>query len=217
MTIGPSGLLPANLPQPELLRPDGIIELLPAAAYDAISADSLRLWCHFNARYGLPTVELVEWLRDFISDRSALEIGSGAGDLAHHAALQATDNRMQEWPKVRQHYSFMKQPTVRYPEWVEGIDALDAVRKYRPEVVVGCWVTEWIDPALPLPAHGGNMHGVKEGLILDEGVTYVLIGNESIHGYKKILERPHRVLSFPWLRSRSQSRDKNRIWIWEPQ
>jgi hypothetical protein len=56
-------IIDRNTPMPDLMGPDNTIKLLPAAAYDEFDPSGLRLWCHHNARYGLPTTELIEWLK----------------------------------------------------------------------------------------------------------------------------------------------------------
>lgn len=208
-------ILPADVPLPDLLDGHtGQLRLLPASAYDAIPHAAYQLWCHQFARYGLPTVELVDWLRCRIAGRNAIEIGSGAGDLAYHLGIPATDNRMQEWPEIQLHYQIIGQPAIRYPASVQSMDALEAVAHYRPEVVIASWVTEWIDPALPPPPHGGNMWGVKEDEIVATGCEYILIGNVHVHGQKKIMALPHEEFILPFLRSRSFYPRYDRVWIW---
>jgi hypothetical protein len=203
-----------DVPQPALLGADGLIKLLSAADYDRFDRDGLRLWCHLNARYGLPTIELITWLRDYIGDRSAIEIGSGSGDLAHHLGIQATDSKIQTDPIAAAFYRIAQQPVIQYPEWVEKLDALDAVKKYKPQVVVASWVTHWIDPTQPPPPGGGCMFGVKEDRLLVTGVTYVFIGNLLVHQHKPIMRLPHRTLEVPFLRSRANFPSEDRILIW---
>jgi hypothetical protein len=207
-------VLRADIQMPDLLGRDGQIKLLPASAYDSFSRQGLRLWCHHQARYGLPTIELVAWLREKIAGRSAIEIGSGAGDLAHHLGIAATDNFMQQWPTVRAHYEMTGQPVIRYASFVEELDALVAVQRYRPDVVVASWVTEWIDPSLPAPPQGGNAWGVKEDEIVASGCVYILIGNIKVHGAKKIMAEPHQEYSLPFLRSRAMYPALDRVWVW---
>jgi hypothetical protein len=125
---------------PDLLDGDGRLRLLAAADYDAIPADTLRYWCGVNGRYGLPTAELVAWLRDFVGDRHAIEIRSGYGDLAHHLGVRATDSKVQSRPDVAVLYAAMGAATISYPAWVEEIDAVEAVRRHRPAVAIGSWL-----------------------------------------------------------------------------
>ena len=199
---------------PDLLGRDGQIKLLPASVYDSFSRQGLHLWCHHHARYGLPTTELVAWLHEKIAGRRAIEIGSGAGDLAFHLGIPATDNRMQEWPEVAVWYRLMGQPVIRYADFVQGLDALSAIATHQPEVVVASWVTEWIDPNKPVTRRGGNIHGVKEDEIVASGRTYILIGNIKVHGAKKIMAQPHQEHALPFLRSRTIYPELDRVWIW---
>jgi hypothetical protein len=204
----------ANTPVPNLLDQKGMLKLLSAKEYDTIPHDSLRMFCHNFARYGLPTIELTDWLKEKIADRKAIEIGSGSGDLALHLDIPATDNHMQEWKIMRDYYRTIGQPTIKYPAFVQTLDALVAVERLKPEVVVASWVTEWIDPDKPMPPQGGNMFGVKETEILASGVTYILIGNHNVHGHKAIMAQPHEEFNLPFVRSRSAYPELNRVWIW---
>lgn len=187
------------------------LKLCPASFYDSFNQERLRLFCHFAGRYGLPTYELIAWLRDFIGDKKAIEIGAGCGDLGRYLGIKMTDNYCQEWPIVKEQYRIMRQPTLVYGKDVERLDALEAIEKYNPDIVIGCWVTQWIDPNLPPPPGGGSIYGIKEEEILKSGKTYVVIGAEGIHGQKKLLKHSHKVIDAPFARSR---RKDNKIWIW---
>jgi hypothetical protein len=207
-------LLPGNLAFPDLLDEKGMLKLLPAAAYDQIPLENLMVWCHHHARYGLPTIELVDWLHDLIEGKKAIEIGSGSGDLARFLKIPATDNRMQEWPSIKLHYNIVGQPTIQYPDFVQNMDALHAIDCYKPDVVVASWITQWIDPYLPPPPDGGNIYGVKEDQIVERNCTYILVGNEKVHGKKKIMALPHTEHKLPFLRSRASCPELDRVWIW---
>lgn len=198
----------------DLTDEQGRLRLLPASAYDAIPRQNLQGWCHHNARYGLPTVELVAWIKEQIGGRKAIEVGSGAGDLGYHLGIPATDNRCQEKPDVRAYYEALGQPVIRYPDWVERLDAQEAIRVYEPEVVVGSWLTQWISPNKRAPKAGGNMYGVKEAGILNTGVTYIMVGNHHTHGGKKILRFPHEEHALPFIRSRTSYPELERVYIW---
>jgi hypothetical protein len=108
----------------------------------------------------------------------------------------------------------MRQPVIRYPDWIEKVEALEAVQKYKPQIVVASWVTHWIDPHAPMPPGGGSMFGVQEDQLLATGVIYVFIGNLLVHHYKPIMKRPHRMIELPFLRSRANVPDNDRILIW---
>lgn len=199
----------------ELLDDDGYLKILPAAFYDKFPPEELRLFCHFFARYGLPTVELVEFLKTYIGDRSAIEIGAGCGDLGRALNIPMTDNYCQDWPEVKAHYQICGQPIIQYGKDVERLDALDAVKKYKPDVVIGQWVTHWIDPNLPFPPGGGNIYGIKENLLLNSKCQYIMIGNRRVHGMKPIRSLPHDELQLPFIKSRANYPEDNVIYVWK--
>ena len=188
------------------------LNLLKCSDYDGFSPVAIRLFTHLTARYLLPTVELVEYLKAFIGDKKAIEIGSGAGDLARFLGIPATDNYCQDWPEMAAFYDATSQPRIQYGSNVERLDALDAVRKYKPDIVIGAWVTQWIDPNLPFPLEGGSMYGIKEEEVLELAPMYVMIGAQGIHWGKKILQQPHDTFNAERI-ARSRRQD-NRIWTW---
>lgn len=74
---------------------------------------------------------LAEALAGMIAGRRCLEIGAGDGTLARFlqqqgVPLTATDNH--EWEK-----------SVEYPDWVQKMDAREALKKFVPEVVICSW------------------------------------------------------------------------------
>lgn len=209
------GHIPHDAPMPDLLESTGVIRLLTTAELTKYSRDSLRLWCLEHARYGLPTRELITWLKDFIGDRTSIEIGSGSGDLAFHLNIRATDSRLQDDPMVAAYYRMLRQPVIKYPPFVEKLAASAAIEKYKPQVVVASWVTRWIDETdATEAAKGGNMYGIKEDLIVKSGITYVLIGNIAVHKHKSIFEMEHKEYVFPFVKSRAFDERLDRIWVW---
>ncbi len=201
----------------DLLAPDGRIRLLPAAHYARYPLAVLRVWCSLRARYAIPTVELIAWLKSEIRDRTALEIGSGNGDVGYHAGIRETDSFVQQTTEVLAFYNIMQQAPTAPPPAVEKIDALDAIRQHRPQVVVAAWVTRKYDPLRDGSGAQASIHGVDEDALLDlPGVeTYIHIGSEPVHAQKTILRRPHRTVKLPGLLSRTSDPSSNVIWIWD--
>lgn len=199
--------------RPEVMDEAGRMRILPAAFWAGTTRDERALLGNRTGVYSFPTTELVEWLRDFIDGRSAIEIGAGHGVLADALGIPGTDNRMQEIPEIAAHYRRTGQPTVTYGPNIIRADAGVAVRRYRPKVVIACWVTHRYDPRNH-EAHG-NMYGVDEAAILDVCHDYVFIGNDLVHARKPILSRPHMTINPPWLYSRAlnpSSRDFIAVW-----
>lgn len=182
-----------------LLDADGRLRPVPAAELARLPYDAVRLWCHENGVYGLPTVELVEMLATIIKGRRAIEIGAGMGVFGRALSIPMTDARTMERPEVRAHYEALQQPVTRYGADVEHLDAAAAVAKYQPQVVFGSWITQRAAPTQPLPPGGGSIYGVDEIALLAQVDWYLLFGNTTIHGQKEIL-RPGR---FPVAEMRS--------------
>ena len=176
-----------------LLDSKGRLKVVPTEVYQGIDPTDLRVWCHKKAFYALPTTELLEWLKARIGGRRAIEIGSGNGCLGRALGIPMTDNMSQNWPNVAMMYVLQRQPRVQYGEDVEDLDALAAVQKYQPQVVLGAWVTQWISPRLPPPPGGGSIFGIKEDQILRSPSVqeYIVVGN------KLICSRPHTVIQEP--------------------
>jgi hypothetical protein len=195
----------------ELLDNNSRIKLFDSAYYKKYSWEEFRIFCHIHARYGIPTTELVNFIKEIIDDRSCIEIGSGHGDLGFHLGIKMTDNKQQEFPQVKIEYELMKQPTIKYPKDVEEIDALDAVIKYKPKVVVASWITTYAPREMP---YGSNPYGVKEDKILDLVETLIIIGNDDVHSDKPILRYTHKKFYSPWIISRAKNKHKNVIYIW---
>jgi hypothetical protein len=197
---------------PDALDERGDVRILPAAYWRGVTREERALFCMRHALYGLPTVELIAWLRAFVGDRPAIEIGAGNGVMARAAGLHPTDNWMQDEPAIRLHYAALGQSCIRYGAHVERLDAHEAVARHRPEVVVATWVTHRYDEARP--EAGGNMFGVREEGIVDACASYVFIGNRQVHAAKSLWTRACVVNEPDWLCSRAFNGKPDFIAIW---
>lgn len=202
----------ANVNYLDHIFTDFKLKIMPAAFYEQIPQEHLALWCHNNGIYGLPTTELIDWLRLQITPKT-IEIGSGNGAIGRELGIPTTDSCFMRRPDVALLYTLQGQPTTKYPDDIEELSAVDAIEKYQPEVVIGCWVTHkyredehW---------RSGNMYGIDEDYILSKVKKYIVIGNEVVHSQKRILQYKHQELKFPWLYSRSMNISGNTIYVWE--
>lgn len=196
-----------------LLDGGGLLKVHPAAVFDALDPVELRAWQHHRAVYQLPTQELVDWMRDEVGIRSALEVGAGRGWLGRALNIPMTDSWLQKVnPTVAAIYALTGQPVIPYSRDVERLDAAAAVAKYRPQVVFGCWVTQ-IAYAHEPPGDG-NAWGLDEDALLDQVETYIVVGSRKVHGTKRLLKRRHEVITLPGLRSRAQNVQDNVIYVW---
>lgn len=188
----------------------GQLRVMPAAFYARYRRNDLAVWCLRRGFYCLPTHELAEWLSETIGADSAIEIGAGHGAL-HLAGVPATDSYQQEDLLMRELYAGLGQATVPYGKHVEKLTALQAVDKYQPTVVLGCWVTHRYTKEA-----GGNAWGIDEGKLLRKPSVrrYIFVGHERVHEHKPILRIPHSTHRMAFLYSRAtDARDV--VWIWE--
>jgi len=194
-----------------LLDGRGLVQPVAAEALKDIQEDHLKYWCVLNAIYQIPTLELIAFLKEFIGDKTAIEICAGKSGIGRALGIRATDSWMQTKGEIALYYKMLGQVPITPPDYVEKIDANDAVKKYDPDIVLGAFVTQrWLNEQ----DEEANMYGPLEEEWLDAGKIYIHIGNQSTHGKKRILSRPHISYKLPYLRSRAIDESKNVVWVW---
>lgn len=166
--------------------------VLPSEQYRSVPPDVLRLWLHIRAIYGIPTLEAVTWLREFIGDRSAIEIGASHGVFGRELGVPRTDSFMQEREEVKAIYAATGQPRVGYARDVVQLEAIAAARRFKPDVVFGSWITQYGTSGQ------ASMYGVDEEKLLKSPFlkAYVVYGAPSTHGQKRIIRRVPKGWSF---------------------
>lgn len=197
----------------DLLDDQGGLRIMPASFYAETTALERHKFGRETGRYVLPTIELVDWLKQAIGDKFAIEIGSGWGELAAAVGIQATDSYLQQDPDLIRIYEGTGNATTTYGQNVEKLDAHAAVAKYKPEIVVASWVTQKYDASRH--EAGGSMYGVEEDKILDDCQTYIFIGNSQVHAHKPIWKRPNILMSPTWLYSRAINGTPDFIGVWD--
>lgn len=150
--------------------------------YKALGNELVRAMIHSLGAYNVPTIEMVNWLKNEIKGKKVIEIGAGNGMLAKALDIIATDNYLQTKADIKLLYKFCEQPTVQYGEYVHKMDAIDAVKYYKPDLVIGCWVTDQNNAKI-----GG---GIDEEYII-KNCDYLFVGNKITHRYKTILKYEH--------------------------
>ena len=180
------------------------LKIMPSEFYQQFSRDQLAFFGNRHAYYGMPTTELVDWIKHRIAGRTAIEIGSGNGSLGKALGIHCTDSWAQAQPAVKQWYADAGQPVIKYSNHVKKLDYRKAILKYRPKVVVAQWVTNYPN----------NMMGIDEDWLLDNVETYIHVGHDQVHDCKLILARPHETHYLPSLFSRSH-REREVVWVWD--
>lgn len=189
----------------DVLDDRGRIQVLPAEFWAGTTVLERALFGHRNAIYGFPTIELVDWLEEQIGQASAIEIGAGHGVLAEALGIPATDSCQQTQAKYSAIYAASGLPRVKYGPNVVEMHASWAVRHYKPDVVIGSWITHKWDPRRPKA--GGNEVGVDFPDVLRHCRKLILIGNTLVHALNGLWNRPGiEVLTPNWVYSRSHNR-----------
>ena len=169
-----------------------------------------------QAMYTFPTEELIEYLKDLIGNDIAVEIGSGVGVLGKALGIKCTDSYLQERPEIKRHFLMMQQRPIKYGAHVEKREANWVAEKWKPDVILGSWITSYLDPD-DRSGRGGNMFGPKEEEFLSYCKRYIMLGNEGVHCDKPLLAFPHKKITaseVPFYLTRSLTPEKNVIYIW---
>jgi len=198
-----------------LLDEDKKLKIVSYEELKNIPQSDISQFCVKYGIYNIPTVEMIDFLKQYIGgkERITIEIGAGNGVMAKALGIRATDSRQQEQPEMRLIYTLAGQTPVRYGDNVCKYSAIEAIKLFKPNICIGAWVTHLYNPAEHW--RGGNAEGIDESLLIKRIKKYIFIGNEIVHKNKPILNIPHETIYADWLISRSMNKDKNVIWIWE--
>ena len=179
---------------------------------DSLDRIDLRAYCHYRGIYTVVTHELIDYLKLLLNVEETIEIGSGNGTLALGLGIPATDNWLQADPMIALHYTMMGQPIIKYPAFVERLDGIEAIKKYKPHTVLGSWIThKWRDEE---PEREGNQWAPDEEEIMANCDRYVMIGNKETHKRNRLFNKKKyhcTVLQPVELRSRAKQVDANAI------
>jgi len=195
----------------EKVMQDGELKIVNASYYEGLSNDELSNFALNHALYSIPTIELINFLKEEISgEQSVLEIGSGNGVLGKALSIKCTDNKMQDDPAIKAFYKNISQPTIKYGNHVEKIGAEEAVKEYRPNTVIASWVTQRYCSIKKI----GNPSGPDLREIVKNCQKFILIGNDNVHGWFEIMDLSHRKIKVDGYISRASNPKNNYVYIW---
>jgi hypothetical protein len=187
------------------------MKVLPAAVWQSLDWESVRLFLHYNGTYVVPTMELIDYLRELIAGERTIEIAAGNGWVGRALHIPLTDSCLQrDNHQVVSMYKEMGQPVIHYPKDIITCEASDAVRRFLPHTVIGCFAThKWRDDL-----QHGNYWGIDFEDVYRHVNRLILVGNDAIHCYNPLMEIPHKTVNLPGLITRCNN-GLNRIYIWE--
>lgn len=195
------------------------IRPVPFKEISSFSQNDITVFCFAMGIYQLPTTELIDWLREEMGDpATVIEVGAGNGCIGRALGIKMYDNMHQDTEEMEMLYALQGQPTVSYGKDVIKMNGNKAVSGFRPKTVISCWVTQKFqqgDDTRKVKI-GSSMYGVNELDYIGKIDKYIHCGNWNVHHDKRILSKVFfREYKFPWLISRSQSRDKNCIHVFK--
>lgn len=199
----------------DLLLVNGLIQVVSASDLAQIPQSHLSIWGGKRGVYCFPTNELIDWLKEQVGGRKAIEICAGTGVIGRALGIPSTDSYIQTSPEMVALYSLWNQHPIFPPSDVHRYEANEAVDHFKPEVVLGSYITQRYLPGdEDEPKVGSSVWGVDELSLLPKVKTYIAIGNKTTHGDKRIRKFPHSSYQFPWLFTRSQKPEENEISVW---
>lgn len=199
-------------PVTEGVYKDGEFQILGKEFWCQFSLDQIHLFMNQEALYVLPTEELIDFLDKEIGEADTIEVGAGRGIIGRELGIRTTDSYQQASDSdTRIMYELINCPTIRYPKFVEKIDAVSAARKYRPHTILGCFVThKWRGDT-----RSGNDLGIDMTKMFSYARRFILVGNKRVHGDNPLMKFPHREIDLDGLITRGFCQELNRIFIWE--
>jgi len=189
---------------------NGLLQVLPYAFYEERSLNEVHYFMFIHGIYVLPTIELIDWLKENIIGKT-IEIGAGLGAIGRSLQIPITDSHMQSRPEIALFYQKVGQPTIKYPKDVEKLCYIDAINKYKPDTIIGAFITHKYRHDL----NSGNALGVVEEYLLRQVNRYIVIGNDDTHKDKPIRKLKNEEFYFEWLITRSANQKNNRVWLFK--
>ena len=195
-----------------VLDEGGWIKVLSYKEWMKFSWHEIRQFMHEYPIYVLPTEELIDKLKCLINGYKTIEIGAGSGNIGKNLGIKMTDSYLQCRKDVKLVYELSGQPVIRYPSCVIKADAITAYQRFKPECIIGCYVTHKYAEGM----REGNMYGVDYERLIQSVKRLVLVGNYHIHSENPIMSLPHQEIELKdGLITRNDDRSADRIFVWD--
>ncbi|WP_143056578.1 hypothetical protein [Chitinophaga sp. YR573] len=194
---------------------NGHLKAISALELHKIHEVERSAWAQMNSVYHFITKEMIEWLKEKIEGRSAVEICAGNGGIARLLGIPATDSYYETEPNGID-YCLKKGIRPVFPAAdVIKMEANEAITYDKPKVAIGAFVPQIYLHSDVNSDNPGKTWGVDEVLLLKKVQTYIMLGNEIVDKGKRIFKLPHQTYRLPWQITRANEQALNRIWIWD--
>ena len=204
----------------EQLTENGETKILPAKEWLRWGKNNLGAYLSYYNLWTVPTLELCDILDDEIGDLDCIEICAGLGYISKELGIRATDSYL----KVSEEYinTFGQTEHFQYPSFVEKIEASDAVDKYKPECVLGCYaVPKWTEERAKQYQleTGKELHGSIKGVdydyILPKIKKLILVGHRELYYQHPFFKKKHRLIVNKNVLTRHSVNGQSYIYIFE--
>jgi hypothetical protein len=191
---------------------------IPSEIIPKYDVNSWRMFLGNKGVYQLPTIELIDFLRHLIQGKQAIEICCGHGTIGYTLGIPTSDRKLSEGTgneaadlSLQSAQNAWSRHPYDFPKYVENLTAYQAVEKYKPQVVIGCWVTE-----KNRHKRQGSGYGVEEDKIIDRVETYIHTGSSMnpLHSKKWIAKFQHWTIEADWLFDRGSTKGPSQLKIW---
>jgi hypothetical protein len=170
----------------------------------------IAAWANKRGFYSLPTIELGEFIREWIGGRSAHEIGAGHSAMARYLGIYHSDPRYQDkkgWANSAAQAANL--PTAYVPAYVANKNADQVLCSYKPKVILAQWVTP-----KGTTSHT-NFYGPDYPALMEQVETLIFVGNQSVHPYiREALGTPAIEMKGTHIVSRAMKPEENVVWVW---
>lgn len=176
------------------------------------------LACNMSGVYQIITEELVDFVKHLTNGKKTIEVCAGYGTLGRSLGIPITDRKLHLDPRAKLEFEIRTNEINQLPDYPDDViemTANKAHREYKPDWVVGSWITQKLLP--------GNKHGMmygaeEEKFIESSNYLHIGSGHLAVHQNKRIMKVPHILVEADWIIDKTsyKSTSQMRIWSKEP-
>ena len=206
------------------LTENGEFRILPAEEWLKYGKNNLGMFLNAFHIWVAPTLELIDILDDEIGSLKCIEICAGLGIIGKELCITTTDSYLhasEEYKNATKDVMGIF-AEMQYPSYVQKLEATEAVDKYKPECVLGCYaVPKWTEEKARKyylehrKELQGSIKGVDYDYILPKVKKLILVGHKALYNQYSFFRRKHRVIINKNIITRHSVEGQSGIYIFE--